>query len=205
MGPPGTGKTTLVANYIELRKLPCLWYQLDEGDGDVASFFHYLSLAMQIAAPKYRKSLPHFTAEYRISLNTFTRRFFEELYARLEVPSLLVFDNYHDLPPDSRLHEALEAALEQVPESVTWVFMSRQLPPPSLAKLQAQQAVHIFDSNALRLTSEEAAELVQLHAKQCGWATTRQARRTDVGEDIRVARRTGVALGKRQDVGIGNS
>ena len=25
-GPPGSGKTTLVSNYLDARKLPCLWY-----------------------------------------------------------------------------------------------------------------------------------------------------------------------------------
>ena len=169
MGPAGFGKTTLVASYIEQRKPFCLWYQLDEGDGDVASFFHYLSLAVQNAVPRYRKPLPHFTAEYRISLNTFTRRFFEELYSRVKCPSALVFDNYHHLPSGSQLHEVLETALETVPEGITWIFMSRALPPPSFAALQARQALHVFNPDALRLSAEEAIELVHLHSKRHGW------------------------------------
>ena len=44
-GPPGAGKTTLAASYLESRKLPCLWYQMDAGDLDPATFFHYLALA----------------------------------------------------------------------------------------------------------------------------------------------------------------
>src|SRR5947207_7644415 len=27
-GPPGAGKTTLVASYVEARKIPMLWYQV---------------------------------------------------------------------------------------------------------------------------------------------------------------------------------
>ena len=37
--PPGAGKTTLISTYLEKKKLPCIWYQVDEGDGDIASFF----------------------------------------------------------------------------------------------------------------------------------------------------------------------
>ena len=37
-GPPGCGKTTLVSSYLEARKIPCLWYQVDEGDADPATF-----------------------------------------------------------------------------------------------------------------------------------------------------------------------
>jgi LuxR family maltose regulon positive regulatory protein len=28
-GPPGSGKTTLVASYLDFKKMPCLWYQVD--------------------------------------------------------------------------------------------------------------------------------------------------------------------------------
>ena len=38
-GPPGCGKTTLVASYLEAAKIPSLWYQVDEGDSDIATFF----------------------------------------------------------------------------------------------------------------------------------------------------------------------
>src|SRR6476646_5002438 len=44
-GPPGSGKTTLVSSYVENRAWPCLWYQLDESDADVATFFYYLRSA----------------------------------------------------------------------------------------------------------------------------------------------------------------
>src|SRR3989442_15637905 len=44
-GPPGCGKTTLVASWLDHASVPYLWYQLDEGDADVATFFYYLSLA----------------------------------------------------------------------------------------------------------------------------------------------------------------
>jgi len=74
VAPPGAGKTTLVADYVARRKLTCLWYQIDEGDADIAAFFHYLGLAARKAAPRKRKSLPHLTPEYGAGLNAFTRR-----------------------------------------------------------------------------------------------------------------------------------
>ena len=50
--PAGSGKTTLIANWLDDRKLSCLWYQIDAGDGDIATFFYYLGLAAKKAAPK---------------------------------------------------------------------------------------------------------------------------------------------------------
>jgi hypothetical protein len=65
-GPPGAGKTTLVASYLRAKRvrpprLPGrgqIWYNVDERDGDLATFFHYLSLAAKQAAPRFRWPLP---------------------------------------------------------------------------------------------------------------------------------------------------
>ena len=38
-GPAGCGKTTLVASYLQARKTSSLWYQIDTGDSDPATFF----------------------------------------------------------------------------------------------------------------------------------------------------------------------
>src|SRR6185503_20962152 len=92
--PPGFGKTTLVASYLRARKIRPLWYQVDPGDQDLASFFHYLGLAAQQVAPRYRRPLPHLTPEYLQGLPIFTRRFFEALCQRLRAPAALVLDNY---------------------------------------------------------------------------------------------------------------
>ncbi len=51
-GPAGSGKTTLVSSYFEARKLPCLWYQMDEGDADLATFFYYLGQAAKKMPPR---------------------------------------------------------------------------------------------------------------------------------------------------------
>ena len=37
--PPGFGKTTLVGSYLRARKIRPVWYQLDAGDSDLATFF----------------------------------------------------------------------------------------------------------------------------------------------------------------------
>jgi len=84
--PPGSGKTSLAASYLKDRKLPCLWYQLDEADADPATFFYYMGLAARKAAPRYRNPLPLFTPEYALGVPTFTRRYFENLCSRLTPP-----------------------------------------------------------------------------------------------------------------------
>ena len=44
-GPPGSGKTTLVSEYLRHRDFNFLWYQVDQGDTDIATFFYYMRAA----------------------------------------------------------------------------------------------------------------------------------------------------------------
>src|SRR5512134_2117817 len=74
--PPGAGKTSLVASYVEARKLDGIWYQVDSGDADPASFFYYLRLAAGQVSEGRRHRLPLLTGEYLHDLDGFTRRFF---------------------------------------------------------------------------------------------------------------------------------
>src|SRR5712691_2824103 len=184
VAPPGAGKTTLVADYIARRKPACLWYQIDEGDADIAAFFHYLGMAVKKAAPRKRRPLPHFTPEYRAGLAIFTRRYFQELYNRLKPPFTLVFDNYQEVAADAGLHEVLRDGLDGLPAGGHVVVLSRSAAPPAFAPFLASGAMETLDWDALKLTLEEfssvarlrgqdrlPAEMLQhLYARTQGWA-----------------------------------
>lgn len=140
LGPPGAGKTTLVASYLAARRLGALRYQLDAGDADPATLFYYLRLAATgrrsrrgPEAPGHNRSLPLLAPEYLPDLATFTRRFFEELYRRLPRPGLLVFDDHHELPADSAVHAVVRDGLAGLPAGCGAVIVSRGEPPPAPA------------------------------------------------------------------------
>lgn len=164
--PAGSGKTMLVSSYIEERRFPCLWYQLDSSDGDIATFFYYLGQVAAKAAPRKRRPMPLLTAEYLQGIPTFTLRYFEELYRRLKVPSFLVFDNYQEVPDDSPLHEVVHTALSHIPEGVRVIVISRKEPPPAYIRLQANQQMDILGWEEIRLTKEEAQGMVNLRSKE---------------------------------------
>lgn len=171
-GRPGAGKTTLVTSYLKNRHRASVWYQLDKGDGDIATLFHYLGLASQKAAPRFKTTLPHLTPEYLLDLPTFTRRFFEKFYERLSPASTLVLDNYHEVPLTSNLHEVLEVGLSQIPDGIRIIIVSRTSPPPTFARLQATQILASFDEDALALQPDESKTIVRVHAGVNGWHPT---------------------------------
>ena len=74
VGPPGAGKTTVVAAWLDSREISGIWYQVDPGDADLATFFYYLGEAARPFAKKDRPALPLLTPEYQHDLAGFSRR-----------------------------------------------------------------------------------------------------------------------------------
>ena len=182
--PAGAGKTTLAASYLSEKKLKAIWYQLDEGDSDSATFFYYKGIAAKKAAPRRKTSLPLFTPEYHLGIPAFTRRYFEQLYDRLKPPYVIVLDNYQLVDGASSFHERLCQGLEMVPEGITVLILSRQEPPAAFTRLRANRQIHVLASDSIDFTLEEAkiffrqskgvdlpeSAIVRFHNLTQGWA-----------------------------------
>lgn len=160
--PAGSGKTTLVASYIQEGKIPCLWYQLDAGDADPATFFYYMGEAGKKVAPKKKKALPLFTPEYLMGIKTYTLRYFEELYNRLKKPGLIVFDNYHEIPFDSPLHDVMLHAFSMIPAGIHAVVISRNEPHPAFIRLKAGKMMEMLGWEEMKLMEEESEGIIRI-------------------------------------------
>jgi ATP/maltotriose-dependent transcriptional regulator MalT/DNA-binding SARP family transcriptional activator len=157
---PGAGKTTLVASYLEARHRRHLWYQYDTGDADSATFLHYLRIAAQPLAGKRAASLPRFTSEPQQDLARFVRTFFRDLFSALPLPCAVVFDNFHEADTTTAQRAALAQGLEEVPDGITVVFISRADPPAEFARLVASGRIARIDAAELRCTEDEAHSIL---------------------------------------------
>ncbi|NVN90735.1 MAG: AAA family ATPase [Desulfuromonadales bacterium] len=190
--PGGSGKTTLVASYLDCRQLPCLWYQCDEGDADLATFFYHMGLAVKKRAPRFKKPLPLLTPEYFAGIPTFTRRYFESLYSRLlpyadsrlaQRQFVIVLDNYQDVPLNTSFHDMIAIGLSCIPDAVRFVVISRGAPPSPLVRFQANDSIAMLYYGDIRFTLDESRKLIfnrmpslerkrieQMHDVTRGWA-----------------------------------
>ena len=181
-GPPGAGKTALVASYLEDRGTPTIWYQIDAGDGDPAALFRYLALAVDSLVRAGPVALPEFFPEHLSDLPSFARLFFRALFARLPERSVLVLDNYQDVSQGDLLHEIVHQAIAEVPPDYSVIGISRVDPPRSFAQLAARGALVAVGWDQLQLTLDEVCAIAAkrgvsddwilqaLHRQSQGWA-----------------------------------
>jgi LuxR family maltose regulon positive regulatory protein len=165
VGPPGAGKTTLVASWLDARGIKGIWYQVDSGDGDLATFFYYLGLAAKAFMRKGQRPLPVLTPEYLHDVEGFARRFFRDLFAQLPIGAVLVLDNYQEVSPEQQFHDLLARAVDEVPAGMALIAISRRDPPGAYARLVVNENVQLVEWDALKLTLEEAQAIADARAR----------------------------------------
>ena len=178
--PPGAGKTTLVASWLEAQQACAIWYQVDPTDQDPATFFYYLSAA---ARPVQRKGepLPLLPSELAHDIASFARRYFRALFARLQSTAVIVLDNLHEVSQDSPLYFALAKAAEETPHGAQLILISRRRPPDAFVRLKANKVLRTVRVEELKFTLAEtkmlahgvgglsAHEVQELHQLCEGW------------------------------------
>ncbi|MGH8678566.1 MAG: hypothetical protein ACREUQ_09480, partial [Burkholderiales bacterium] len=182
-GPPGSGKTTLAASYLDARELDSIWYQIDESDTDIASFFFHLELALAAHSTRKLARLPRLTPQHHSALPVFARRYFQALFKQFNRSFVIVFDSYHMVSPQSTLHDVVSLACAEIPADGSIVLISRSEPPASMVRMRANRTLEVIGWRDLRLTPEESSaiaaqrghrleadELQALYDRTQGWA-----------------------------------
>jgi LuxR family maltose regulon positive regulatory protein len=184
--PPGYGKTVAVASWLESRSGAVIWYQCDEGDADIASFFHFLSLAHTNHSSIKNDPLPSLSPELYAALPTFVRNYFREFCAHLTAPTFVVLDNWQEVPDGAPLRELLPVAIGELPAGIVLVVISREEPAANLSRLQVTGLMATLGWDELKLDERETAGIAaryepagtqrtvmpagDLHALTQGWA-----------------------------------
>lgn len=158
-GPPGCGKTTLVSSYLAERDISGLWIQLDSDDADVATFFFYVSRALEQAAVRDGPALPTLLPEYIPNVMTFTRRCAEIIAARIDRPAAIVLDNYEQVHAEAALHDVIRELASSLPQGLSLFVLSRTEPPAAYARLRLNESLALLDGQELNLTRDEALTL----------------------------------------------
>ncbi len=167
-GPPGAGKTVLANSYIVTHSLPVLWYQVDPLDTDPVSFFNHMQEAANLLIAKGGSDSPIFQPENFLAIERFARSFFRQLFADIDIPFVLVFDNYQDVGEETVFHDIIVTCLEEIPTGCHALLISRTGPPPQFARMKANGWLHHLKPEELKFNLEEIDALFVKHGFEGG-------------------------------------
>lgn len=157
VAPGGYGKTYLLQSYIKAGGRPAIWYNLDEGDSDIATFFADFSEALE--SVDYGPLLRLFPDIQHLA--QFSQLYFQQLAEQVEHPALLVLEDYHRVATEAGLHEVIAAAIASLSPSIRLVVLSRESPPPAFARAQSQRKIGVIGAGELAITEDEAPGLAR--------------------------------------------
>ncbi len=153
--PAGSGKTTLVGEWIAGGERPAAWLSLDEEDNDPNRFLAYLIAAVQTVADVGEGLLDMLRSPQPPPAESILTALLNEIST---VPEgfVLVLDDYHVI--DARpVDDVLTFLIEHLPPRMHLLICTREDPHFPLPRLRARGQLTELRVADLRFTSSEAA------------------------------------------------
>ncbi len=188
MAGAGFGKTTLITEISEYLDLDTVWYRLDKSDRDFITFLSYLIAGI-------KKYFPEFGEETyrRIEVTQKPSResesvltvFLSEIEKVISKDIIIVLDDYHLTHESAEINESLEYIIENIPQQLHLVIISRVDPGLHLSRFRARREVLDIKEEDIVFTLPEIKKLYSqlfnisledeslhsLHQKTDGWVT----------------------------------
>src|SRR5690606_23621137 len=140
IAPAGSGKTTLISQWIREKHISAAWVSLDKEDNDPVRFWTYVCAAMQsIEINLAQKAFQLLQSPQPPSDEVFLNTLLNEVTA-CQTQFSLVLDDYH-LIETSSVHRALAYFIDYMPSHIQLIISSRIDPPLPLPRLRARGEV----------------------------------------------------------------
>jgi LuxR family maltose regulon positive regulatory protein len=158
--PAGSGKTTLVTEWIQDLEQPVAWLSLDHGDNDVTRLLTYIILALQGIKGDFGSSaLEMLQSSKQPPMETILIGLINEAIEQLD-NFMLVLDDYHVIT-EKLAHDVISYYIEHIPPMSQVVISTRSDPPWPIARLRAKGEMFEIRERDLRFTYQEANEFLK--------------------------------------------
>jgi LuxR family maltose regulon positive regulatory protein len=154
----GSGKTTLVSQWITGGGQPAAWLSLDQEDNDPIRFLIYLVSSLKTILVNVSDSLSGVLDSPQPPLENVLTILLNEI-SSVPDPLFLVLDDYHVIEAKA-VNDLLLFLLEHLPQQMHLVIITREDPPLPLARLRARGQLAELRAADLRFSSCEAAEFL---------------------------------------------
>jgi LuxR family maltose regulon positive regulatory protein len=153
--PAGSGKSTVIADYIMHHNVDCAWFSLDKSDDDVFQFATYLIEGLkknkELCGVRFQELLESIQS---IGVMTFIRAIINEIH-NTSGEYTFVFDDYHliQLP---EIHHMMAQLVEFSPANMHVIIITREDPPLPLGRWRVRNQLMEIRIGDLKFTDSEA-------------------------------------------------
>jgi LuxR family transcriptional regulator, maltose regulon positive regulatory protein len=165
-GPAGFGKTSLAVGWLERLQQSgnaVAWFTIDSDDNEPATFFFYVSHALQRAYEGVgAAALDLIQESFLINPRAIVSTLMNGL-ADIDDEVYLVLEDYHWVT-NPEIHEAVAFFLRRAPSHCHVVLTTRTEPALPLASLRAQNQLLEIDASDLRFDLQETRSFLEIES-----------------------------------------
>ncbi len=155
----GYGKTTLLAQFCEDLEIPFVYYDLDDSDSNMATFFSYLVAGVKKHDMHFGKVIEELipqTGNVDILVGTFINQFVKSIKKEFYI----ILDDFHYFQNNRKICSAIDYFLRHMPKNLHFIISSRAVPNINLAYLMAKQELFKIEKENLRFSYDEIQSLL---------------------------------------------
>ena len=152
--PAGYGKTTLVLQWLDQRRMPAAWFAVDETDSDPDRFLSYFVAAVRTVVAGFGSDIVRLLSSPQLPPPEYLADAMVNALAAIDQPLLIVLDDYHRITSKT-VHEIMTRMLQYLPDKLHVLLLTRKDPPFPLGLWSTRQWLAELRAADLRFTREE--------------------------------------------------
>ena len=164
LGQAAQGKSTLAASYAQKSKTPWAWMNLGIEESDPVNLFYLLAQSLQHALNDVDLSpiqdYPAKAMGPREEIPLY-REWVHALFDRIPVPIRIFLDGIDRLAPDAPSYGFLQVLLEDAPPDISFVMLSREVPPLEIQRLKMSRKALVLDNKEIAFRPDEIKAFFQ--------------------------------------------
>jgi LuxR family maltose regulon positive regulatory protein len=164
--PAGSGKTTLVSQWVRSRHLATAWVSLGDRENDPLLFWRYVIASLEKLHPTIAERVAGWHPFSQLQDCEFALIALSNALAALSDDVVLVLDNYQYIT-DTCIQRSLLSLLEYCSPPLHVILLTRQETQLPLARLRLDNKVHELTALDLRFSLAETTELLSQMVPCC--------------------------------------
>ncbi len=174
LGQAAQGKSTLAARFIQTSSMNHAWINLIAEDDNPVNLFYATTASMSsfldAGDVEFLMQYPGSQLgprDQKALFQDWTRTMFNHLHA----PTRFIYDGLERLPDTSPSFAFLQVLLQEAPEQITFILISRREPPLPLHEWKMKQRAFVLSNTDMAFTYKETRSFLREH---CGLRCERE-------------------------------